>query len=352
MAPDDVIRSRRELLARLFPAGVPRLWCPTLTHVRGPREPDPDRVRRHMLTLAPHVGGILVPGSTGEGWEMSDADVATVLGVALDAATATGVKVLVGVLKTTVPEMLACLDGTLKQLRQRTGATDDAAAMTAANVVGFTVCPPKGADLGQPEIEAGLAAVLDRGWPTALYQLPQVTGNEMAPETVARLAARYPNFVLFKDTSGADRVASSGVDLGGVFLVRGAEGDYARWPRSAGGPYDGFLLSTANVFALQLAAVIDLLAQGRKAEAEELAGRVSGVVRAAFEMVAWFPAGNPFAIANKSLDHVMAHGPAAVDREPPLLFGGTRLPPEFVAGAADLLRDSHLMPAAGYLERA
>ena len=67
---------------------------------------------------------------------------------------------------------------------------------------------------------------------TSVCQLPQVTGNEMSPAIVAALAARFSNFYLFKDTGGNDRVAESGLELDGVFLVRGAEGDYARWPRS------------------------------------------------------------------------------------------------------------------------
>ncbi|MGL6094818.1 MAG: dihydrodipicolinate synthase family protein, partial [Fimbriiglobus sp.] len=286
----DVVAARRALVARLFPAGVPRLWCPPLTHVSADRTLDAERIGRHLRSLAPHVGGLLVPGSTGEVWEMTDADTMGVLGIVFDAVRGTSTKVLVGVLKTTVPEMLASLDASLAFLRERAGTTDDTTAMAAANVVGFTVCPPKGADLTQSAIEAGLAAVLDRGLPTALYQLPQVTENEMAPETVARLAARYPYFVLFKDTSGADRVAASGVDLGGVFLVRGAEGGYAIHPKTAGGNYDGFLLSTANGFAPHLAAVLDALGAGRRAEAIATADRLDGVVQKMFALVAGFPA--------------------------------------------------------------
>ena len=77
----------------------------------------------------------------------------------------------------------------------------------------------------------------------------------MSPALVASLARRFPNFVLFKDTSGADRVTAAqaaGLDLEGVFLVRGAEGGYAAHLRPNGGGYDGLLLSTANSFGAQL----------------------------------------------------------------------------------------------------
>jgi dihydrodipicolinate synthase/N-acetylneuraminate lyase len=246
---------RRELQSKLFPQGIPRLWCPTLTHFCAAREPDAGRIRAHLTVLAPHVRGILVPGSTGEGWEMSDEDIRGLLSIVLDSAAALGVRVLIGILKTSTEEVLRCMDAL-------------GAFQTHAAFAGYTVCPAKGSGLEQASIRDGLARVLSRGQPTALYQLPQVTQNEMSAETVESLADEFPNFILFKDTSGADRVAQSGADLGGVFLVRGAEaGGYAPWPRVAGGPYDGFLLSTANVFAPQFDEMLRLLDAGDSAAA-------------------------------------------------------------------------------------
>lgn len=328
---------RQALHAQLFPQGIPRLWCPTLTHFRAAREPDATRIRAHLSVLARHVGGILVPGSTGEGWEMNDADIRVLLGIVLDVAAESCMRVLVGVLKTGVDEMLACLD-----------AMEEFRAHPA--VAGLTICPPKGAGLTQAEITDGLRRVLAREWPTALYQLPQVTQNEMSAETVAALAAEFPNFILFKDTSGTDRVAQSGLEFGGVFMVRGAEaGGYAQWPRAAGGPYDGFLLSTANVFARELAEMLRLLDAGDVAEARALSANLAEVVSAAFAIVTGFPYGNAFANANKALDHCMAHGEDATRIEPPLLYGGARLLLDFIERAVELLRAHALLPARGYL---
>jgi len=347
---DSSREARRRAIHRLFPDGVPRLWCPVLTHFAARGEFDEPRIRRHLHILAPHVKGILLPGSTGEGWEMSDADLQRLLDVALDAARAEDIRVLIGVLKTDLPGMLQCLDATVDFVKRRTGLSDPEAAMELSNVVGFTVCPPKGSQLDQEALAEALASVAGRGLPLALYQLPQVTGNEMSPETVQKLAARYPQFYLFKDTSGKDRVAESKLDFEGVFLVRGAEGNYARWPKSAGGPYDGFLLSTANVFAREFASVLSLLDQGCRSDAEELAARVSRVVEGCFELVHGFPTGNAFTNANKVLDHLMAHGENGLHREPPLLYSGVRLPAAWIERAAMLLRQNVLMPATGYLE--
>jgi len=113
--------------------------------------------------------------------------------------------------------------------------------------------------------------------------------------------------------------------------------------------YDGFLLSTANVFARELDTVLGLLAQGRRRDAEDLAQRLSRTVQGCFELASGFPTGNAFTNANKVIDHLMAHGPNALQVEPPLLYSGVRLPLSFVAAAADLLSQANLLPARGYL---
>ena len=327
---------RRAIQMRQFPKGIPTLWCPTLTHFRAAREPDALRIRSHLVALSPVVHGILVPGSTGEGWEMNDADILTLLEIVLDAAEKSGVRVLVGVLKTNIDDMLACLDS-MANIREHPA------------VAGFTICPPKGSDLTQQAIRDGLARVLKRGWPTALYQLPQVTQNEMSAETVAGLASEFPNFILFKDTSGLDRVAQSGLDFGGVFMVRGAEqGGYAAWPRQAGGPYDGFLLSTANVFASELAEMLRLLDEGNIEAARAISEKLVDVVSQAFATVKEFHFGNAFANANKILDHCLAHGDDALHIEPPTLYSGVQLPKRFIESAFAMLREHSLLPQSGY----
>lgn len=351
MSDEAAARKGREaLIQQLFPRGIPQLWCPALTHFKAAREPDAERIRRHLAHVAPHARGILVPGSTGEGWEMTDEDISGLLLTVLEAARENGVHLLVGVLKTEMGDVLECVESTIKWFVRRTRAQAAEAALARSGVVGFTVCPPKGAELSQEQIRDALSSLLKLGLPTALYQLPQVTRNEMAPETVKELAHRFPNFYLFKDTSGEDRVAKADLDLGGVFLVRGAEGNYAGWTREGGGPYDGLLLSTANVFARELHRILDLLAAGRTQQARELSERLEAVVNPCFEVVADVPTGNAFTNANKALDQVMAYGSGALDREPPMLYSGVRLPRRFVERAADLLHQQGLHPGTGYME--
>ena len=64
--------SRREWLSRLFPEGtVPQLWCPPLTHYLSSGEIDSARIAAHLRFISPWVKGLLVPGSTGDGWELT-----------------------------------------------------------------------------------------------------------------------------------------------------------------------------------------------------------------------------------------------------------------------------------------
>jgi dihydrodipicolinate synthase/N-acetylneuraminate lyase len=338
VANDDARSARNRLTARLFPEGIPRLWCPLLTHFAAARQPDEERIRAHLAAVSPWAKGLLIPGSTGEGWKMTDEEVLHLLSIVLPAAERTGTAVLVGVLRTELEATLACIDFLSRAL-----------AGDARGVVGFTVCPPAGQDLTQQQIRDALARVLDRGHPTALYQLPQVTRNEMSPATVAELARHCPNFYLLKDTSGRDRVVQSGADLGGVFLVRGAEGAYADWLKAAGGPYDGFLLGSANAFAREFSTVIDLTQQGRLPEARALSQRVQRVAEACAAVADGLPVGSPFASVNKALDHVFAFGPGAADVAPPMLRSGERLPRELIERSAELLRAEGLLPARGYL---
>ncbi len=347
----ETMDNRNKLIFKLFPEGLPRLWCPTLTHFSSKGVADENRMRRHWHYLSPYVKGILIPGSTGEGWEMNDRDIMQLLEVVLAIAGETGIKILVGVLKTDVSSVLECIRSVLELLRQRTGISDDTKALVASSVVGFTVCPPKGSHLSQTDLANALSVVAGTGLPLAVYQLPQVTGNELAPEIISELSTKYSNFYLFKDTSGFDRVALSNADFHKVFLVRGAEGKYHQWLKETGGPYDGFLLSTANVFAAQYAGLITMLEAGQYELATGTSEKTGRVVEACFKLVAGFPHGNAFTNANKVLDHLMAYGPGGLHTDPPLLYSGVRLPVSFIKQAAELLRQEGLFPVEGYMNQ-
>lgn len=347
---DEIAERRRELARRVLGADIRRLWCPPITHYRSGGQLDAQRMAAHWRTMSPHVGGFLVPGSTGDGWDMDEAEVALALGKATSLAADLDSRILVGVLRTDVDAMLAVIDRTVSTLLHDTGSDDPIAAMQQSHVAAFTVCPPAGAHQTQADLLAGLAQVLDRGLPTALYQLPQVTRNEMSPETFRRLSSRYANLLMFKDTSGQDRVPMADGGRSGVLLVRGAEGATAPWLRETGGCYWGLLLSSANCFAKEHKQVIAMLEAGRLQQASVLSERVAAVVARVFAHVTGIEEGNAFANANKALDHVRAYGHVrCLDVPPPVLHAGIRLPEHAVRAARDALMAHGLAHRQGYL---
>ena len=332
---------RAQLLELLFAEGVPKLWCPPLTHYDAEGAIDRVRGAAHLAFIARWSLGWFVPGSTGDAWELSPEESREVVDLALTEAGRRHAHVLVGALHRDA-DVAARL---LSEGRELLYAHEAAAA-----ICGFALCPPRGEDLSQEELDEALSHLLALGVPVALYQLPQVTLNEMSPQLVQDLALRFSNFVLFKDTSGADRVASAGADLGGLFLVRGAEGDYARHLQLNGGHYDGLLLSSANSFGAQLQAIAELSTEGRRQEAEALSERLSSLVAAVFRVVEGLPDGNAFTNAAKAVDHFFAHGPAARTAPAPCLHSGGRLPKPVLEATEDLLRRYGLLPSQGYLE--
>ncbi len=348
---NDRQMERTRLVQTIFPEGIPRLWCPLLTHYRDDKTIDFNRMEAHFEYISPWVKGFLIPGSTGDGWELTEEETLQVADFAAAHTRNKNIHLLIGILRPDVKgvkgTISAMKEHNVFHLLENKGA---GTSISPDHICGITICPPRGKGLSQVEIDLEISEIMDMALPTALYQLPQVTENEAAPETFARLAERYSNLIFFKDSSGNDSIASSSVDKGGVFLVRGAEGDYARWLREDGGPYDGFLLSTANSFPKELRSVIDNLERGDFKAAGETSGRISGVIEKIFSIVQSLPHGNAFTNANKAIDHFLAHGPNAVSCPGPLLHAGVRLPQEILSATGEALNSQGFLPERGYYE--
>ncbi|MFW5738242.1 MAG: hypothetical protein ACOCYX_04965, partial [Spirochaetota bacterium] len=139
--------NRISFMKQTFGDAVPRLWCPLLTHFSAPGVPDEARMRRLMRSIAPSVGGILVPGSTGEGWDMNDDNIQTVLEIVLTEARNLGQHVLIGALKPTAELTIESIHRSLDLIRDMSGCNEPDAALTELGVAGFTICPPTGAEL-------------------------------------------------------------------------------------------------------------------------------------------------------------------------------------------------------------
>jgi dihydrodipicolinate synthase/N-acetylneuraminate lyase len=340
---------RSELLAELFPEGIPSLWCPLLTHYDSRGQISEGRMISHLRHVSSNIGGFLIPGSTGDGWDLRPRENDRVIQIALNQASQLGFSLLIGVLKPDTESMLGTIEQMLQSIRARSEDADPVTAMKSARVCGFAVCPPAGKDVSQEEMRFGLASILELNVPIALYQLPQVTKNEISPDTVKNLADQYHNFILFKDSSGADRVAVAGIDLGGVFKVRGAETEYCKWLDGSRPGYDGFLLSTTNCFAAELAQMMECSYGGQQDLARQISERISAIIIEVFQMVSPLKAGNAFANANKAMDHLFAFGSRAIAMPPPRLHNGTTIPQEMIRRTAEVLARHDSLPRDGYL---
>ena len=345
----EILKKRKNLWRELVGGEIPRLWCPPLTHYKSDATLDKERMAAHWASMLPNVRAFLVPGSTGDGWEMSNYEIKMLLDFAIELAGKLDALLLIGVLKTDVASMKTAIAETLAMLKQKAGVEESIEVLKQTRVCGFTVCPPTGANLTQEQIQADLETILKLDLPTAIYQLPQVTKNEMSPALIKRLAQRYANFLLFKDSSGSDRVALEDKGQSNVFSVRGAEGDYAQWLQESGGFYQGLLLSTANCFSARLRAIFTLLQKGKNEEAQNLSIRLTQVVDSVFELVNDLPQGNQFTNANKAIDHFMAYGAEAEQILPPMLHSRKRLPEKVIREVGNILRNAQLIPQQGYL---
>jgi dihydrodipicolinate synthase/N-acetylneuraminate lyase len=342
---------RKALVHQIFPAGLPKLWCPLLTHYHEDLSLDRQRMSMHIRSLRPWVSAFLAPGSTGDGWELAADETDSLLDFLLTEAADQDFSLMVGILRKGQGEALDAIHSVLARFN---AGDPGVATLSARRICGFTVTPPKGSMLAQDLILKELRDIAETGVPLAIYQLPQITENEMSPETVASLASRYPNLYLLKDTSGQDRIALSGIDCGNLFMVRGAEGGYSRWLKSdtasKGGNYDGFLLSTANCFAKELSAILDFIALGKVDEAEVLSVRVSAVVEGAFSEAAKLGFGNPFSNANKAMDHYRAWGSHYASVPLPVTRSGNRLPMNLIEEAVALMDHHGFGIEKGYME--
>ncbi len=125
----SVAAARAELLAQLLPDGPPLLWCPPLTHYAEDGTINTPRMQAHFRHLAPSVRGFLVPGSTGDGWELNEEERRTVLEIAVESAPALNARLLLGVLQPRIPEAIEVIKQDLRWLKTRTKEHDGQKAM-------------------------------------------------------------------------------------------------------------------------------------------------------------------------------------------------------------------------------
>ena len=322
---------------------VDALWVPLLTHYQGVARVavDPRRMAAHVAHLKPHLRQFLLAGSTGDGWELSIRQLLDIARLARDPAVFGEARVLFGLLRGTTDEVIQWAHALEQNFLDE--------GLPAGEFLGYAVCPPIDERAGQDAIRRHYERVLKATTrPIAVYELPQVTGCSIAPETLSALA-KDPRVILFKDTGGVDAVARAGA-IASVVMLRGAEGGYVE-ALKPNGPYDGWLLSTANVFAREFRQILRFRDSGQADAALDLSQTLTRQITALFESAESLPFGNAFSNANRAGDHVLAWGRAWREAPPPLTISGEALPRALLEAAAASLARHPGVPERGYLAR-
>lgn len=320
-----------------------RLWVPVLTHYRSASGTPVDRGRMlaHLRNVRGDVSQIMLAGSTGDGWELDDGRFEQLIDLAASREMHDlGFKILFGVLRLDTAAVVA-------RLRHLEARLADAPHL-AERFCGVAVCPPVDAGASQEAIGAHYRAVFDASRsPIAVYQLPQVTGCRIAPQTMEALAGNS-RVTMFKDSSGEDIVAEARLDYRGVVLLRGAEGGYSQALQPAG-PYHGWLLSTGNALGASLQRIVRLSAVGESPAADDLSARLSSGVAAIFEAAAGEGGANAFSNANRAMDHLRAYGAAWRAAPAPLKVNGEALSQSLMENVERLSVDILDVSEEGYL---
>jgi len=294
----------------------------------------------HLRTIAPHVNQFLLAGSTGDGWDLDAQQFNDLLAFATHRPYWEGdARFFIGALARSTQDVLRKGEIILRQVGRG----------QAPGFLGIAVCPPVSPGASQRRILEHYHRVITAlDVPLAVYQLPQVTGCTIEPETFAELAAAHPRIILFKDSSGTDAVARADAGRSGVIMVRGAEGAYVESLRVAGGYYDGLLVSTANILAYSLRNVVEMAEAGETEIALRRSRRITRLVSALFEVMNNCSSGNVYSNVNRAVDHLLAHGAFRTHVEAPLLFDGSRLPGDKLTDAAIVYEAEEGLPERGY----
>jgi len=199
---------------------------------------------------------LVVAGSTGEAPALAEAEYATLLQAAVEAARG-AVPVLAGT-------GLSNTAKTIGQTRRAAELGADAALVVTPPYVRPT----------QAGLEAHFCAIADDGaLPVVLYNVPARTGCDLLPETAARLAA-HPRIVGIKEARAEpERMAALLPLRGEGFAVLG--GDDATAARAMLAGADGVVSVASNVVPRAMRRLCDLARGARdRAAAEALDARL------------------------------------------------------------------------------
>lgn len=308
--------------------GFPTLWFPPLTYYKEGGIIDSERMTEALEEIYPYSKGVLVPGSTGDGWVLSQCKQEDIVRFFLRGFEFGRFSMMIGALKQTAEETIGSVRRWCEILCEESGKDDPAGAMQALDVKAFVFCVPAGIDDRDTQIRE-MSRILDCGLPMAFYQLPLVTGVTVDPSVIKELADKYDNLIIAKDSGGKDEMAKSKLLGDRLMLLRGAEGDPSGMILGDSPVYDGLLLSTVNCFAREHKDLMD----GKRSYAGygDVIGEVFGAVTE--------PVSNAFSDAVRAICWAKKYGSEAAGTDC-YCYNGEKLPPELIKCAFERLSDN------------
>lgn len=306
--------------------GFPTLWFPPLTYYGPGGAIDTDRMISALGAIYPYSKGVLVPGSTGDGWVLTQDQQEYLVRFFLRGFDFGRFSMMIGALKPTADETLASIERWCEILCGESGVDDPDEAMKKLDVKAFVFCVPAGVDDRDSQIRE-MSRMLDTGLPMAFYQLPLVTGVTVDPEVIAELACKFSNLIVAKDSGGRDEMARSGLLADRLMLLRGAEGDPSEMILGDAPIYDGLLLSTVNCFAREHSELM---------KGERTYAGYGDVIKEVFDAVE-DPISNAFSDAVRAICWAKEYGGASADIDC-YCFNGKKLPAELISRADSSIR--------------
>jgi 4-hydroxy-tetrahydrodipicolinate synthase len=203
------------------------------------------------------IGGLVATGTIGEAGQLSEAEGRTVVEAVVAAAGA--IPVIAGV-----------------SAGSTAAACRNAAAAREAGATAVLCLPPLNYRGTTRELIAFYAAVAHEGLPIMTYNNPEAAGTDLAPATIADIAAAVDGVVAVKECSGdARRIAALVGDTDLEVLVGGD--DWALEGFAAGAT--GWVSGVANVAPVECVALQALVDAGRLAEARGVYARLLPLAR-------------------------------------------------------------------------
>jgi 4-hydroxy-tetrahydrodipicolinate synthase len=276
------------------------LWVPIISQYQNTKnlELDDKLIKKHINWLDPYVKQFLVCGTTGDGWNLTDELILNWLDILNDnSLIKKDNKILFGAFGKTTKDVLRRTDIIEKYITKN---------RSSAGFFGLTLCAPVNEDIKQNEIISHFENIIENTYlPISIYQLPQVVKCKIEPETLKILKDNYQDRIqLFKDTSGEDDVANSGINFNDLIFLRGAEENYFDHLKP-NGKYDGFLLSSANCFGKILREICNNVSKANYNDAKKISEELSDIIRISFSKGQKLNFGNPFSNVNKAFTHVL-----------------------------------------------